>query len=1041
MLGDEPTTQLEGRAAELAALAAALDDARAGHGRMVLVTGEAGIGKSALLTSLASRATAQGFRPIWGRAWEFADAPPYFPVRACLSALGVQAEAQAQSPFALWESVLEALSRASQSEPSLWLLEDLHAADLQTLDLLTFLAQPLRVLPALVVVTARPHDPRLGERGEQRLLRMARDALDLRLAPLSPDGTTRLAESLAGELPAAVRRELLELTSGNPLFVVECARAIKARGFHSLRGVSPTIRHVVLERLQLLPEPTRELLESASVLGRDFSAALLSRMHDVLPARVVDALLPALRGGVLLERGPGSFSFSHVLVQGAIYDGLSAEQRCRLHGRAQLALESLPGTPEISLERARHALGALTPESESSALQLALRAGRSLEASGAYDRAHALYARLREKVTTGELSRELEPRELLHMASVAERAGKGSEGRSLSLLVLRRARDAGDHELFALAALELGGAIRPGLIDAELVAALREALAQLNDDSSALGCRLLARLAAALQPATDPRVPVDMALDAIARARRVGDEALLLQVLDVAGSACVEYGPLDERLSQAEELLELARAARDFTRLQRARSRLAFERATQGNFDAFDLHVADNLRDADAAGQAQARVRPLLMASLSAANRGKAGESSRLIAEAQQLLALTDDPSLSLSLRAHSLSRAIMLHSDPELEQLEPQFSKLVAGVPEAGLTLSVLRGALRARLERREAAREDLLTAWPLVGNNLGVFLSLVAETAAFVGEREISSRCRGLVAALPGTDLLGGHVSVSYEGPIERLLALLDAALGDLGSAERKLRASLALLEQRGFSTWVAQVRYDLGNVLAAAGRSAEARELWLAAAQLAEQCEMVGLVKRAGARAADAGAAPVSVHAEAKAHGPLLMEREGELFRLERGAISVRIRATRGAELLARLIEAPGREIHVLALASDETTVTTESNAGDSIDRAALRQYRARLKDLSELVVEAEARADLGRLEQLRREQNALEAEVKRALGLGGRTRQAGSTTERARVNAQRRLKDAIERVAETSPELSAWLARCVRTGTYCAFYPTP
>jgi uncharacterized protein (UPF0335 family) len=93
------------------------------------------------------------------------------------------------------------------------------------------------------------------------------------------------------------------------------------------------------------------------------------------------------------------------------------------------------------------------------------------------------------------------------------------------------------------------------------------------------------------------------------------------------------------------------------------------------------------------------------------------------------------------------------------------------------------------------------------------------------------------------------------------------------------------------------------------------------------------------------------------------------------------------------------------------------------------------------LTELVAEAEARADLGRLEQLRREQSALEAEVKRALGLGGRTRQVGSTTERARVNAQRRLKDAIERVAESSPELSAWLGRCVRTGTYCSFHPTP
>src|SRR6185295_9754677 len=98
------------------------------------------------------------------------------------------------------------------------------------------------------------------------------------------------------------------------------------------------------------------------------------------------------------------------------------------------------------------------------------------------------------------------------------------------------------------------------------------------------------------------------------------------------------------------------------------------------------------------------------------------------------------------------------------------------------------------------------------------------------------------------------------------------------------------------------------------------------------------------------------------------------------------------------------------------------------------------RARLKDLQELVAEAESNGDTGRLDALSRERAALERELARALGLGGRTRQAGSTTERARVNVQRRLKDALERVAEANPELGAWLVRSVRTGTYCSFHPS-
>jgi tetratricopeptide (TPR) repeat protein len=1039
--GDEPLRALEGRAAEQAALWSALEEARAGRGRLVLISGEAGIGKSALLQGLASRAAEAGIRPIWGRAWEFADAPAYFPVGPCLSALGLgAADLQSATPFALWEDVLAALSRASQSEPSLWLLEDLHAADLQTLDLLTFLAQPLRVLPALVVVTARLRDPRLGERGEQRLLRLARDGLDLRLAPLAADGVGRLARAHAGELSQGVIEQLLELTSGNPLFVIECARSLKARGQHDLRGVSPTIRQLVVERLKLLPDATRELLESGAVLGREFTAALLGRMHELLPARVIDQLLAALRSGVVQERTPGHYVFSHVVVQNAVYESVTAERRSALHHRARLALETLPESPEVSLERARHALGALTPETEGATVQLVLAAGRALEESGAFDRAHALYGRLRDKVASGELSRELRSQELLHMAEVAERAGKGAESRALSLSVLKRARETNDTELLSRAALELGRGLRPGLIDDELVAALREAQALLGETSSPLWCRLQARLAAALQPAPDPQGPVAMAVAAIEQARQLEDDSLLLEVLDVAGSACVEYAPADVRLRLSEDLLERASAARDFVRTQRARARLAFERAEQGGFDAFDLQVDEMLREATAAGRPHARIRPLLMASLSAANRGKTRESSSLITEAQQLLALTDDASLLLSLRAHTLSRACMLSLTDELERFEPALSQMVRGVPAAEFTLHALRSMVRRCLDRREAARDDLLAIWPMMEQwNTDAFNAILAEVAAYVGEREICSQLRERCLPHAGREAMGGHVSVSYEGPIDRLLGLLDAALGDLPSAERRLRESLELAERRGFSAWVAIGRYDLGNLLLQVGREREARPLLQAAAELAEQCEMTGLVARASARLGGGVTAPPS-SPRSSALARLQMQREGELYRLELGELTARIRATRGAELLERLVAAPDQEIHVLALASDEAAATSESSAGDALDARALKQYRKRLEDLSELVAEAEARADLGRVEALRREQAALEREVARALGLGGKARQAGSTTERARVNVQRRLKDALERVSEASPELGQWLGRSLRTGTYCSFRPS-
>lgn len=1030
--------QLEGRESERSQLRAAFDAACGGHGRIVVLSGEAGIGKSTLLDDLAGYAAEQGAMPVMGRAWEFADAPAYFPVWPCLAALGLPAESRQASAFTLWEGVLGALSAAARTQPQLWLLEDLHAADLQTLDLLAFLAQPLRVLKALVVVTTRPRDPRLSERAEQRLLRLARDGTDLRLAPLSTQEVERLAKRHAGELPATALRELLELTSGNPLFVVECARAFKASGLHALRGVSPTIRQVVLERLQLLPDEARRLLESGSVLGRELSAALLARMHDVLPARVVDTLLPALKSGVILERAPGSFGFSHVVVQSAIYESLPAEQRARLHVKAEQALRSLPDAPEVLLERARHALSGVTPATEASALELVEEAARSLETSLAFDRAHALYARLREKVASGELSRGPSGEQLLHHAAIAELAGRAGESRSLSLAVLSQAKHDGDFELYARAALELGRGLRPGLIDAELVTALQTALRYFPDEASATGCRLLARLAAALQPAPDPDEPVQMASEAIARAKKLAEPALLVEVLDVAGSALVEYAPLPQRLEAASELLEQATAQRDLPRVQRARARLAFERATLGDFDAYDVHVADMLRDAELLGSAQARIRPLLMASLAAANRGNSAESESLLIEAGQLVTLVDDPGLLLSYRAHRFSRAWLLHRDDEMEEFLANAQRTMVGVPAAEPTIAFLRGAARARYEQPALAAPDLWLAFTRLGPSIGAFISLIAEGAAEIEDLELCRACYEHLSPLSGQDALGGHVSVSYEGPVDRLLARLQAVLGEHAEAEKKLRAALALAERRGFRTWVAQGHYDLARFLVKQSRAGEARQAFERAVELATECQMPGLVARAQAHLSGTEAPPVSIARPATTE-QLVMQREGELYRLERGRLLARIRVSRGAELLARLVEAPGQEIHVLALAADEAP-TVESNAGDAVDRTALRQYKARLQELAELLDEAEQHADRGRAEALRREQTALERELSRALGLGGKARQAGSTSERARVNVQRRLKDALERVAEANPELGAWLSRSVRTGTYCAFHPS-
>ena len=140
----------------------------------------------------------------------------------------------------------------------------------------------------------------------------------------------------------------------------------------------------------------------------------------------------------------------------------------------------------------------------------------------------------------------------------------------------------------------------------------------------------------------------------------------------------------------------------------------------------------------------------------------------------------------------------------------------------------------------------------------------------------------------------------------------------------------------------------------------------------------------------------------------------------------------------QLLARLVERPDEEIHVLALASgDETTSVPESSAGEVLDERARQGVPQRLADLEEALSEAESRANAPRAAKLQREKEAILAELARAVGLGGRARQAGSATERARVNVQRRVKDAIARIAEADEDLGRFFERTVRTGTFCCF----
>jgi hypothetical protein len=162
------------------------------------------------------------------------------------------------------------------------------------------------------------------------------------------------------------------------------------------------------------------------------------------------------------------------------------------------------------------------------------------------------------------------------------------------------------------------------------------------------------------------------------------------------------------------------------------------------------------------------------------------------------------------------------------------------------------------------------------------------------------------------------------------------------------------------------------------------------------------------------------------------------EGEYFAIATPRGTLRFKATRGIQYLARLVEQPDVAIHVLELAGSGDH-PDRGDAGELLDSNAFRTYRARLEALRNAVDEAETRGDVSGAERARDEMDTIAQELARASGRGGRTRRAESAVDRARSAVQRRLKDAIQRIVEQDADLGAWLTRAVHTGNYCIFRP--
>ncbi|MEU1760542.1 BTAD domain-containing putative transcriptional regulator [Micromonospora sp. NPDC005223] len=365
---------LVGRDAELERLRETLDAATGRGGRVLTLVGEAGIGKSSLAAALGARAAAAGVPVVWGRCPDVGQAPPFWlwsqVVRALTalpqtrstgsaSRLDGFAAGSSSGPadghgldptarFQVYEAVADLVHAAARERGLLVVLDDLHAADPDSLLLLRFLATALPASRALVVATLRPYDGDPALVATVAELARGRGFGQVRLAGLDAAAVADLVRGRTGVAPPEpMVTRLVTRTGGNPFFLTELLRSRTDAG--AAAELPPSIRDTVRLRLAGLPGPARRCLDLLSVAGHDLDLAVLAAALDSTAEAVAEDLAPAYPAALVVETGPGALAFRHPLIAEVTYAELVPPRRAALHARLAAAYERTAGTAPAEL--------------------------------------------------------------------------------------------------------------------------------------------------------------------------------------------------------------------------------------------------------------------------------------------------------------------------------------------------------------------------------------------------------------------------------------------------------------------------------------------------------------------------------------------------------------------------------------------------------------------------------------------------------------------------------------------------------------------
>jgi len=1061
-----------GRRQQFHELESAATLATAGQGSLLLLAGEPGVGKTRLAEELAARCRGNGAGVLWASCWEGDGAPPFWPwiqlirahvgrsdptsLRRELGPAGgeiarlvpevadlvpdVPQPAEHGTPgarFQVYDSVAAFLRRIGHARPHLVVLDDLHWADEPSLHLLRFLAGDLRESGLLVLGIFRDVEVTRGHPLARVLGEMPGGARLLRLDGLGPDEVGELMTALAGGARPhdALVRSVHDRTAGNPFFVREVLR-LAGDASEGQDAVPSSVRAVVGRRLRQLSQPCRELLSAAAIVGPEFAVPVLAEVARLPERRLLVLLGEALAARIVEEAGaPGRYRFTHALVREVLVNRVLATRRRELHRRAGEALETAgPAAAEgLEAELACHYRQAGSVDDLPKALLHTERAARLSARLHAHEDAAAHLRRAVELVEVVEPANRRRRAELLLALGEAQMAaGEIAAGRESHERAAAAARELRAPELLARAALGMGAEFAAGATDDLEVSLLEEALRTVDGEDEGLRARLLARLARALlfSPAHQRRT--ELAEESTRIARGLGDPATLAAVLYARHQALAASDVPEERLRMADEVVRLGEEAGNRTLALEGRALRLGDLVELGLMERFRGELDDYARLLNELRQLTFLWHvPLLRAHLAALG-GR-------FEEAEQLGAALLASGNRIQHRGIDVFHATVITT---VRFLQGRFGELVDVLAQgarahpglltfrAGLGVALCESGreeeARAEFERLAAADfrdvpHDLLRPHNLV---------LLAVTCHALGDARRAELLHGLLLPRAAYNVPLSRIGGTM-GATAHYLGLLAGAMDRWDEAVGHFEAAIASHLRQGFPPLLANSRHQLAIALRRRGAAGDAdrAETDLEAARSMARALGIRLLleDRVAAR-------PVARDTS--------LLREGDVWALTHDGRVARLRDAVGIGLLARLLREPGREFHVLDLASPRgRTALPASDAGPVLDERAKDQYRQRLQELADEMEEAEAWGDPERAARARRETDLLTEELVRAVGLGGRDRRAASDAERARASVTKALRTAIKRIAEHDPELGGHLAVSVRTGAFCAYSPDP